>query len=166
METYVGEIRMFAGNFAPQGWALCDGSLLSIAENDVLFSLLGTTFGGDGQTTFALPDLRGRIPLGINPSTYPQGQKGGAETVTLLPNQIPVHTHTVGAQVEAGTTTHPEGAVWAQAAQSAFASVNADKPMNAQAVLATGGNQPHENMMPYLPINFIISLYGVYPQQQ
>lgn len=165
METYIGEIRMFAGNFAPMGWAFCDGSILPIAENDALFSLLGTTFGGDGQTTFALPDLRGRVPMHMSPA-YPQGQKGGSETVTLVQAQMPAHSHTVGAQVDAGTATHPENAVWAQSGTSAYASVNANAAMNAQAIAATGGNQPHENMMPFLCVSFIISLYGVYPSQQ
>lgn len=163
-EAYVGEIRMFSGTFAPMGWLLCQGQLLSIAENDVLFSLLGTTFGGDGQTTFALPDLRGRVP--VHPSSaYPQGQRGGSETITLTAAQMPAHTHTVGAQAEAGTTGHPEGAVWAQSAVPAFAAVNANQPMNGQAIAAAGGNQPHDNMMPFLCINFIIATEGIYPQR-
>lgn len=165
MDQYIGEIRMFAGNFAPQGWLLCQGQLISIAENDVLFSLLGTTFGGDGQTTFALPDLRGRVPIHASPA-HPQGQKGGSETITLTAGQMPAHTHVVGAQAAAGTTTHPEGAVWAQASVSAFAAANANQPMNAQAVLAAGGNQPHENMMPFICVNFIIATEGMYPSQQ
>lgn len=164
MEQYIGEIRMFSGNFAPMGWLLCQGQLLPISGNEALFSLLGTTFGGDGQTNFALPDLRGRVPLHVS-QAYPQGQKGGSETVTLTAQQLPAHTHTVGAQVAAGTSTHPEGALWAQASVSAFAAVNANQPMNPQAVAATGGNQPHENMMPFLCVNFIIATEGLYPSR-
>ena len=171
MESYVGEIRMFGGNFAPVGWAFCDGSLLSIAENDVLFALIGTTYGGDGQTTFALPDLRGRIPvhMGQNPqtgSTYALGQKAGVETVTLTSQQIPVHAHVVQATTADGTATSPAGALWAQSGLAEFATTGVTtSAMAANAVMAEGGSQPHDNMMPYLCVNFIISLYGVWPQQ-
>lgn len=171
MESYVGEIRMFAGNFAPVGWAFCDGSLLSIAENEMLFALIGTTYGGDGQTTFALPDLRGRVPIhmGQNPSTgttYSMGQKAGVETVTLTSQQLPIHTHLVQASTADGTAASPANALWAQSSLAEFATTGiTTAAMAANAVLPTGGSQPHDNMMPYLSVNFIMSLYGVWPQQ-
>lgn len=171
MESYVGEIRMFAGTFAPVGWAFCDGSMLSIAENEVLFMLLGTTYGGDGQTTFRLPDLRGRIPIhmGQNPNTgttYNIGQQGGVEAVTLNAQQMPAHNHAVRATTAAGTITSPSGAIWANSTLKEFATTGvATSAMAANAVMAAGRNQPHDNMMPYLGINFIISLYGIFPPQ-
>ena len=170
MEPYVGEIRMFGGNFAPLGWQLCDGSLLSIAEYDLLFALIGTTYGGDGQTTFRVPDLRGRIPLhtGQNPATrttYPLGSMAGSETVTLTAQQMPAHTHAATAISNATTNVaSPQGALWANGPQ--VYSTNApNTAMAADAVALAGGSQPHDNMMPYQCINFIISLYGIYPQQ-
>lgn len=171
MEPYVGEIRMFAGNFAPQGWAFCNGAIVSIAEYDLLFALLGTTYGGDGQTTFALPDLRGRVPIhmGQNPtsgSVYNLGQKAGVETVTLISNQMPAHNHVVQASTADGTLTSPSGALWANSALAEFATTGVTtSAMNASAVTPAGGNQPHDNMMPYQCVNFIIALYGVFPQQ-
>lgn len=165
---YIGEIRMFAGNFAPQGWLMCDGSLQSIAENDVLFSLIGTTYGGDGQTTFGLPDLRGRVPVhngqGPGLSNYVLGQSGGQETVTLSANQIPVHTHNVIATSTNGTQTGPGGAI--PAGSSAVALYNTNPPQTnlaPQAVKPDGQGQPHTNFQPYLCINFIIAQFGIYP---
>lgn len=162
MEPYVGEITLFAGNFAPQNWAFCDGRLVSIAEYQMLYSLIGTTYGGDGETTFALPDLRGRIPMHFS-DTHPLAQMGGTETVTLLSDQMPVHTHTAGAQVAAGTQTSPAGAVWAQAGTNQYAMVNANAAMSPSAITTAGGSQPHDNMMPFLALNFIIALDGIYP---
>jgi microcystin-dependent protein len=164
---YVGEIRLFGGNFAPAGWAFCDGSLLAISENDTLFNLIGTTYGGDGQSTFALPDLRGRAPLhmgqGPGLSNYTIGQMGGAETVVLTVNQIPGHTHTPTAQTAAGSQTSPANGVWAASTLNQFTANAPSQAMNPGAIGPAGGSQPHDNRMPYLAINFIISLFGVYP---
>jgi microcystin-dependent protein len=171
-ESYLGEIRMFAGNFAPQGWDLCNGQLLSIAENEALFVLLGTTYGGDGQTTFGLPDLRGRVPIHVGPN-YNLGAKGGTETVTLTANQMPTHTHTVQAITDAGNTSSPSNLLWA--GTSGYSNYSNDKDgtgnplprvqMNAATISSVGGNQLHDNMMPTVTISFIISLYGVFPSQ-
>jgi len=171
MEAYLGEIRMFAGNYAPQGWALCNGQSLSISEYDALFALIGTTYGGDGQTTFALPDLRGRIPvdMGTNPSTgtnYLLGQKGGVETVTLLSDQLPAHTHAARAQTASAVSNNPNGYVWAQGTGMLPYATNApNQAMSAELIGPVGGSTPHENMMPYLTISFIICLYGTFPPQ-
>ncbi|UED77156.1 phage tail protein [Brevibacillus sp. DP1.3A] len=169
-EPFLGEIRMFGGDYAPQGWALCEGQIISISENDTLFSLIGTTYGGDGQTTFALPDLRGRIPLnqGKNPgtgTTYVMGEKNGVESVTLTVPQLPAHTHTVHASSQSGTQNSPANAVWAKNAQQYSANAP-DGLMNASSLSSVGGNHPHSNLMPFTVINFIIALYGIYPSQQ
>jgi microcystin-dependent protein len=162
-QPYVGEIRMFAGNFGPSGWLICDGSLLAISENETLFNLIGTTYGGDGQSTFALPDLRGRVPLHLG-SNYPIGQLGGVESVTLLTQQLPSHTHPAAASSLSGNLDSPAGAAaWAAMSTPLYSTSPPNSQMNAGAVGANGGNQPHDNMMPYLTINFIISLYGIYP---
>ncbi len=165
-QPYVGEIRMFAGNFAPAGWEFCAGQLLPISENETLFQLIGTTYGGDGQVTFALPNLQSRIPVHVGTSsgiTYTLGETGGAEAVTLTTQQIPSHSHTPQGQSGNGSSA-PGNSVWASSATlniytDAAPAVN----MNAQAIGLTGGNQPHDNMMPYLAINFIISLFGIFP---
>ncbi|HLE55587.1 MAG TPA: tail fiber protein [Rhodothermia bacterium] len=171
-EPFIGEIRMFAGNFAPSGWAFCDGALLSISENDALFTLYGTTYGGDGETTFALPDLRGRLPVhaGTGPglSTRQLGETGGAEEVTLTVNQLPVHTHPFLATESAGISQDPVGRALAPSGSlvDVYQEDNDDpKNMAAQAIAGTGGSQPHENMHPFLCINFIVSLFGVFPSQ-
>jgi len=162
-ESYLGEIRMFAGNFAPQGWALCNGQLLSIAENEALFALLGTTYGGDGQNTFGLPDLQGRIP--VHPNTaYPLGSKGGTETVTLTAAQMPAHTHTANAVNSPAASLSPSNAVWAAGPREIYAA-GTPSAMNAASISPVGGSQPHDNMMPSTAISFIISLYGVFPPQ-
>ncbi|WP_134682956.1 phage tail protein [Brevibacillus migulae] len=168
MESYIGEIRMFAGNFAPAGWALCNGQLLSISENEPLFMLLGTTYGGDGQTTFALPDLRGRIPIhtGQNPrsgTSFALGQMGGTETVTLTTGQLPMHTH-VPLAASTGTSNSPAGSYWA-GELSIYSTEAPDGQMDPALLGSTGGGQPHDNVMPYTAVNFIISLYGIYPSQ-
>jgi microcystin-dependent protein len=169
-QPYIGEIRMFAGNFAPDGWAFCAGQLLSIAQNDVLFSLIGTIYGGDGQSTFGLPDLQGRIPvhMGTSPqssSTYVLGQKGGAENVTLQVSEMPAHTHVVHAQSENGMGGNPKDGVWASSSLEPYSSEAPDEMMNALAVSFVGGSQPHDNMMPFVCVSFIISLFGIYPSQ-
>ncbi|MFP3917580.1 tail fiber protein [Lysinibacillus telephonicus] len=171
-ESYVGEIRMFAGNFAPNGWAFCNGQTLNISENEVLFALIGTTYGGDGQTTFNLPDLRGRIPIHVSPK-YPLGVSGGTEKITLTESQIPNHKHPVHATSANGNEPSPSNMLWA--VTSGYSNYSNDKnssgnplptvPMSSTAVMSMGGNQPHENMMPSLPISFIISLYGNFPPQ-
>jgi microcystin-dependent protein len=165
-DCYLGEIRMFAGNFAPVGWALCQGQLLNISENDALYALLGTTYGGDGATTFGLPDLQGRVP--IHPSsTYPLATKGGTESVTLITDQMPTHTHVPSASSTTGTQASPSGNVWAASGTSIYSNGSGQIPvgMNAQSISAEGGNQPHENMMPTLTLSFIIALQGIYPTQ-
>lgn len=168
-QPYVGEIRMFAGNFAPAGWMFCDGQLLPISENETLFQLIGTTYGGDGQNTFALPDLRGRVPVHqgtFQGMSWNVGLAGGVEQVTLTTQQIPAHSHAVLASTATGTSRNPvPDAAPAVAAGDAYVSSLDPVPLNAQAITSTGGSQPHENMQPFLSINFIISLFGVYPSQ-
>ncbi|MGE6228491.1 phage tail protein [Paenibacillus chitinolyticus] len=163
-ESYLGEIRMFGGNYPPQGWALCNGQLLNISENEALFVLLGTTYGGDGRTTFGLPDLQGRIPVHPNQS-YIRGSKSGTETVTLTQSQLPQHTHTLFATSNPGTANSPANNTWASATTEIYASSGTTTPMNPQTITPVGGNQPHDNMMPSSVITFIISLYGVFPPQ-
>ena len=167
-QPYVGEIRMFGGNFAPAGWMLCQGQLVPISENDTLFNLIGTTYGGDGQETFALPDLQGRVPLHVGGS-FQQGEKGGVETVTLTASTIPSHNHVPTGTTANGNSTNPSGAIWANfpdgaAYNAAIGAVPASN-LNAQALGISGGSQPHDNMMPYLCVNFIISLFGIFPHQ-
>jgi microcystin-dependent protein len=162
---YVGEIRMFAGNFAPAGWALCQGQTLAISENDVLFNLIGTTYGGDGQTTFNLPDLQSRVPVHQG-SGFILGQASGAESVTLTTPQIPAHSHPPLCNSGDGNQNSPSNGVWAQQTQNApYSNVPPTVQMAANAIGPTGGSQPHDNMVPFLVINFIISLFGVFPSQ-
>ncbi|MGH9841958.1 MAG: phage tail protein [Blastocatellia bacterium] len=169
---YVGEIRMFGGNFAPVGWAFCNGQLLPISEFDTLFTLIGTTYGGDGINTFAVPDLRGRIPIhqgqGNGLSPRPIGQAGGVEQVTLTVPQIPTHTHTANCSTGAGNQGGPINHLWAAASTLTPYSADASalQPMGAGAIENDGGkSQPHENRMPYLAVAFIISLWGIFPSQ-
>lgn len=163
---YVGEIRMFAGNFAPAGWALCQGQLLPISENETLFNLIGTTYGGDGQSTFALPNLASRLPVHQGQS-FVIGEAGGVETVTLTTSQIPAHGHAPQAFNSAGNQSSPTNGVWASSSPATqFSTENPPSVQMAASVIgATGGSQPHDNMVPYLCINFIISLFGVFPSQ-
>lgn len=165
MDQFLGEIRMFGGNFAPVGWALCNGQVLSIAENDALYALLGTTYGGDGQTTFALPDLRGRLPLHQG-SGYPAGSKGGAEQVTLTSQTTPSHTHQLFAAVT-GTMNSPANAFPAPNPDTSILQFGVDLPVPYPAALVTpqGGGQPHENRQPFLCVNFIIAVEGIFPSQ-
>ena len=170
-DPYIGEIRMFGGNFAPRGWALCNGAVLSIAQNDALYALLGTTYGGDGVNTFALPDLRGRLPLhqGQGPGLQPYviGQTGGAESVTLTGNQLPQHTHTLSASNAPATTSSPQGGFLAQTTNvDMYVSDVGDTPMHPSSISSVaGGSQPHDNMGPYLVVTFIIALEGIFPSQ-
>jgi microcystin-dependent protein len=164
-DAFLGEIRMFAGNFAPRGWALCDGQLLSIAQNTALFSLLGTTYGGNGQTTFALPDLRGRAPLhagqGPGLSNRNLGQEGGTESTTLTVNQLPAHAHPANASSGEASGNTPADRVLAGA--EAYADGPDGTTMNPAMVGATGGSQPLSVESPFLVINFIIALQGIFP---
>ncbi len=171
-ESYVGEIRPFAGNFAPVGWALCDGSLLQISQYTVLFQLVGTTYGGNGQTTFALPDLRGRAVIhqgtGTGLSPYVMGQPVGAETVTLAAAQMASHTHSFAGTTGAGNTPTPSPSAVLASAPSGFPIYDGSATpvaLSPQAVTSAGGSQPHNNRQPYLAITYIISLYGIYPSQ-
>ncbi|HUF98927.1 MAG TPA: tail fiber protein [Ilumatobacter sp.] len=163
-QPYVGEIRMFGGNFAPAGWMFCEGQILPISENETLFQLIGTTYGGDGQETFALPDLRGRIPIHQG-NSFILAETGGVEEVTLTVQQIPSHSHGLVSHAERAGTTHPQDSFLAAHPEPAFAAfdTNADVPMDAQMVGSTGGSQPHTNFQPYLCVSFIISLFGIFP---
>jgi microcystin-dependent protein len=164
-QPYIGEIRMFAGNFAPQGWLLCQGQLLAIAQYDVLFNLIGTTYGGDGQNTFALPDLRSRVPVHQG-AGFIIGQSGGEESVTLTTQQIPQHTHPAVCNANSSSSPTPAGSYWGAASSNAYtAGTSANAVMNPAAVGAVGGSQPHDNMMPYVTLNYIISTNGIYPSQ-
>ena len=168
-EPFVGEIRMFAGNFAPRNWAFCDGQLLAVSQNDALFSLLGTIYGGDGRTTFGLPDLRGRIPIhaGSGPglSPRPLGQHQGTEAETVTVNQLPSHSHTVRASNAAASSTLPAGHALARPDKNLFRASGTTANMAAQAVGNSGGSQSHSNVMPFLCVHFIIALYGIYPSR-
>ena len=169
-EPFVGEIRMFAGNFAPRGWAFCDGQLLAVSQNDALFSLLGTIYGGDGRTTFGLPDLRGRIPIhaGTGPGLSPRrlGAKGGAEKVTLTVNQLPSHSHPMRASADPASGPNPQGDVLAETTTDRVYSDNAaDAAMASSSISAVGGSRSHTNLMPYLCVHFIIALVGIYPSR-
>ncbi len=165
-DQYVGEIRMFSGDYAPQGWRICDGSILSIPENEVLYTLIGNIYGGDGRSTFALPDLRGRVPIHQSPQ-YPLGQRAGTETVTLTVSNLPAHTHTANANNDTGKSQQasPENAFWGLSSITNYQSGNADLTMNAGAVSSVGGNQPHDNIMPSTVVSFIIAMEGVFPSQ-
>ncbi|WBA41134.1 phage tail protein [Hymenobacter canadensis] len=166
-QPYVGEIAIFAGNFAPAGWMFCNGQLLYISEHETLFQLIGTTYGGDGQETFALPNLQGRVPLHQS-SSYTLGQQGGQETVSLTIQQIPQHTHTPPASNAPGTSASPQGNVPADSGAGSAQytqSVASLVKQPTQTLAAVGGSQPHENMQPYLAVNYIISLFGIFPSQ-
>jgi len=168
-EPFVGEIRMFAGNFAPRGWAFCDGQLLAVSQNDALFSLLGTIYGGDGRTTFGLPDLRGRLPIhaghGPGLSERRLGSKAGAEKVTLTVNQMPSHGHPMQASTQAAADALPENKVLAQSDAPFYGVETPFAPMSSESLTHTGGSRSHTNLMPFLCIHFIISLVGIYPSR-
>lgn len=161
-QPYVGEIRMFAGNFAPAGWMFCEGQLLPISENETLFQLIGTTYGGDGQSTFALPDLRGRLPVHQG-NGFILAETGGAEQITLTVNQIPSHGHPLLASSSPAGSKQPQGNLPAATQADFYTASFTPLPFNNQAITATGGSQPHDNFQPYLCIDFIISLYGIFP---
>ena len=171
VETFLGEIRMFAGNFAPTGWAFCQGQLLPIAQNQALFSLLGTTYGGNGTTTFALPDLRGRVPVGFGQgpglSNRVIGEQFGSELVTLNINQMPSHNHTVNAVTTEGNQNLPTNSLPAntKALDKEYSDANANTTMKATMVNPTGGSQPFGVSQPSLGVNFIIALQGIYPSR-
>jgi microcystin-dependent protein len=164
-QPYVGEIRMFAGNFAPAGWMFCEGQLLPISENETLFQLLGTTYGGNGQSTFALPDLRGRIPIHQG-GGFILAENGGVEQVTLTVSQIPSHTHAAIVSNSVSAETNPTNNMPSQSTQATL--YFEDSPnvnMAANMIGPVGGSQPHTNMQPYLCVDFIISLFGLFPTQ-
>jgi microcystin-dependent protein len=180
MEEFIGTVKLFAGNFAPRGWAFCQGQLLPISNYSAVFSLLGTTYGGDGRTNFALPDLRGRAPIGFGQgpglSNYAQGEKGGQETTTLTQDNMPAHNHSVAISNADGTTNNPTGKFPAQAvvqvergapnlAVKAYGDAG-NATLAPQAVSNAGGSRPFENRQPYLGMNYIICLEGIYPSRQ
>jgi microcystin-dependent protein len=170
---YIGEIRMFGGTFAPTGWAFCNGQLLPISENDALFTLIGTTYGGDGQETFALPNLGGRIPVGAGTSktgtTYTYGEMAGTESVTLTAQQLPVHTHPALGTVDPGTSNSPQnnvpGSLTVASGQLPYGTDPPPTGLAPSSISPVGGSQPHENVQPFLAVSFIISLFGVFPTQ-
>lgn len=167
---YIGEIRIFAGSFAPAGWAFCAGQLMPISENDALFTLIGTTYGGDGQETFGLPDLQGRIPIhqGTGPGGFNNviGEKAGVESVTLSTNQIPQHNHPFLVSQDQGSGTQPtDDSLGSNPTVQLYRPGVASQTFDPSALTPTGGSQPHENMQPYLVMNYIISLYGIFPTQ-
>ena len=170
-ETFIGEIKMFAGNFAPRGWAFCDGQLLPIAQHSALFSILGTIYGGDGRTTFALPDLRGRVAIhpghGPGLSDYRQGTTGGTESNTLTVNQIPSHTHTVNAVAEDGNQSVPTNHLPAgtKVLDQEYSDADATTTMKSTMINNTGGGLPVNNIQPYGTVNYIICLEGIYPSR-
>ena len=179
MEGYIGQIILFAGNFAPKYWAFCAGQIMAISQNTALFSILGTTYGGDGIQTFALPDLRGRVAIGQGQgpglSLYTLGQVGGTETVTLLTSQIPAHTHKLMGSTVKGNTNKPAGALLSEAVVpvqrgvsndgNIYSSGSADTQMSAAAVGIEGQSQAHANIQPYLTLNYIICLQGIFPSR-
>lgn len=169
-EPFVGEIRMFAGSFAPRGWALCDGQLLAISQNDALFSLFGTIYGGDGRSTFGLPDLRGRVPIhagsgpGLSPRTI--GAKAGAESVTVAVNELASHSHPLTASTNLADEAAPVGNVLAQpSAADLYFPADPAVAMASTSIANSGGNQSHTNLMPFLCVNFIVALVGIYPSR-
>ena len=161
-QPYVGEIRMFAGNFAPAGWMFCEGQLLPISENETLFQLIGTTYGGDGQSTFALPDLRGRIPVHQG-SGFVLAQTGGTEEITLTVAQITAHSHPLLATNDIPSQSSPANNLPGQGAAKFYRAGSPSVQLNQQVIAPTGGSQPHSNFQPYLCIDFIISLFGIFP---
>ncbi len=172
-EPFLGEISIFAGNFAPRGWAFCDGQIMSLSQNTALFSLLGTTYGGNGQTTFALPDLRGRVPVGVGsgPGLSPidLGQNGGTENINVLTSQIPAHTHTLNAVSKNGTTNIPTNAFMAATGtydKDYTTSSTPSTDMNSVALKTTGGSQALNLLQPYTTLSFIIAIQGIFPPRQ
>ena len=178
MEPFLGEIRMVGWNFAANGWALCNGQLMSISQNTALFSLLGTYYGGDGVSTFALPNLQGRVPIhqgnGIGLSPYTIGQSAGSENIPLLANQMPTHNHLMGVSTQSGSVANPTNALLAEGNSgggrapvpvSNYVSTAATGTLAPTAITSAGGSQPHSNIQPFLCINFIIALTGIFPSR-
>lgn len=168
-EPFLAEVRIFGFNFAPRGWAACDGQLLPINQNQSLYSLLGTTYGGDGRTTFALPDLRGRVPIHTGRSNggqdHREGQKSGEETHTLAANEMPQHTHSLDASTDENGEITAAGNVLARAPQALYVEPPPDTPLQPASIATAGGSQAHENMQPYLTLNFCIALQGLFPSR-
>ena len=169
-QPYVGEIRMFAGNFAPAGWMFCEGQQLPISENETLYQIIGTTYGGDGQESFNLPNLGGRFPIhngvGPNGTNYQNGETAGVESVTLTTQQIPVHNHAWIASSAGGAQNTPQNNVTAAPpVMKLYRPTTPDTALPVNTIGPTGGSQPHENRMPFIAINYIISLFGIYPSQ-
>jgi microcystin-dependent protein len=169
---FIGQISLFAGNFAPRNWAFCNGQLLSIAQNTALFSILGTTYGGNGQTTFALPDLRGRVPIhagqGPGLSSYTLGQAAGEENHTLIQNEMPAHTHGANAVASGGNQASPASglpAIESTGTSLDYSSAAANASMSGSMIGIAGGSQPHNNMQPYLTVNYIIAVQGIFPSR-
>lgn len=162
-EPYLGEIKIMSFNFAPKGWALCNGQLLPINQNQALFSILGTTYGGDGRTTFALPDLRGRVPLHFG-NGFTEGERAGEESHNLNISEMPLHTHLGQAKGDSASSDSPTGNFWANGGQQAYRS-SANGTMNPTAVSTVGGSQPHNNLSPFLTLNFCIALQGIFPSR-
>lgn len=166
-DPFVAEVRIFAGNFAPRGWALCDGQLLPISQNTALFSLLGTVYGGDGRSIFALPNLQGRAPMfygqGPGLSLYSIGEESGSETITLLEAEIPNHTHSVNSVVNQASATDPTGLYMGTTTENTYTTTATNAQMSPNAIATAGGNLPHNNMQPYLVLTFLIALQGVFP---
>lgn len=169
-EPFVGEIRMFAGNFAPRSFAFCDGQLMAISQNDALFSLFGTIYGGDGRTTFGLPDLRGRVPIhmGSGPGLTPRsiGTMGGSENVTLTANEVGSHNHGFVASTDPAGDASPAGNVTAKPSGANLYGTGAASAMDGSSITPTGSGQSHTNLMPTQCINFIVALFGIYPSRQ
>jgi microcystin-dependent protein len=163
-QPYVGEIRMFAGNFAPAGWMFCEGQLLPISEYETLFNLIGTTYGGDGQSTFALPDMRGRIPLHFG-NGFVLAETGGVEEVTLTVSQIPAHSHPFLASADNAQAAAPGRVLATTPNYTPYILATATQPLSPSSISSTGGSQPHTNFQPYLCVDFIISLFGIFPSQ-
>jgi microcystin-dependent protein len=168
-QPFLGQISMFAGNFAIRGYAFCNGQLMAIAQNDALFALIGTTYGGDGQVTFALPNMQGRVPYHqgtlAGGGTYTIGEQAGVENITLTTNQIPSHTHNAMGNSADGGQGSPQNNFWGSAPDTRYSTTAPAAPMSAAAIGQTGGSQPHNNMLPFLCINFIIALEGIFPSQ-
>jgi microcystin-dependent protein len=163
-EPFLGEIRITSFNFPPKGWALCNGQLLPINQNQALFSILGTTYGGDGRTTFGLPDLQGRLPVHFGDGVV-LGERAGEESHTLNNQEMPAHTHLANVVSGAGSSARPDTGYWAASGQGSllYASGGANAQMNPAAIANVGGSQPHNNLQPYLVVNFIIALQGIFP---
>jgi len=171
-DPFLGEIRLVGFNFPPRGWAACNGQVMSIAQNTALFSLLGTTYGGNGQSTFALPDLRGRVPIhqgqGPGLAPYDIGQTGGEEAHTLTQSEMPLHNHAARAHAGAGNSNVANGNIWSKDAgvsSATYSSAAQDGLMSASAIAPAGGSQPHNNLQPYLTLNFVIALNGIFPSR-